>query len=354
MTKLSVPNIIWGPAGDNLITYSRFNNNLNDADNKVASIFACPKDGVLDRIGVYSNAVTGTPPSYAFRFEGVDGNGKPDGAAYGGCTAKEADVGTVGFHWVTLDTPATVSRGDAISAVVYPGSTPPDGSNYVQATHIHAGSNRLWPVGRSYTSLWGSPNQGLAAVGVRYQDGVVVVPSISTQYVTFQSDTDPDEVGAKFTVPFLCTCVGLVVGFYPESADGTVRLYGADDTVIASVAIDASKVYVPYYGYYVFPIADATLAADVTYRLAAASGSAVFNTYFYRAAVEEAESRAFWPDGARWQGTQRTDGGAWTDKPLEVPMAGLILSDITVAGGDAPAATSAKHGRVPLSVPVLG
>ncbi len=337
--------ILWGPGSASGIAAPNsalVATNLNDADNAVGWLFCVPKDGTITDVGFYVANRVGTPPNYNCGIVTIDSSGRPTTTAYGGSAITAYSPPSTGWKWVTLDTGATAQAGDFAAVHVYPTATAPDASNYAAITRQDVAA--LNGVGLYYTTGWQTAI-ATSPLAVRYSDGAVVGIALSsnTIHAQIRSNTDPDEVGCKFTVPAAMTCYG--ARFYANtagwgaSAAASVVLYNAADGTVASATI-SDKDSVDD-GAYVDVFWDAaSLSAATTYRLilkpTVGSGGDIYATKW---SFESTAALAAVPCGDAWQWTQRVDAGAWTDTNTAVAPMALWVSDITfsttTAGGGA-------------------
>src|SRR3990167_8453233 len=139
---------------------------------------------------------------------------------------------TSGWIWHTLATPATAVVGETAAVNVFPGSTPPDTSNYivVQDGELFYYNN---PNNMQFGSVW-SWGVGPNAMAVRYNDGDVVgFACTNAEWPNIFFTSTPDEVGDKFTLPVDMTCKGARIWIYNGGSTMTFEavLYNASDAV---------------------------------------------------------------------------------------------------------------------------
>lgn len=329
---------LWGPiTGITQLSISMtLTQQLNDADNSAALICQVEKDGTIDHVGVYITALVGNPSAYNVGLVTVDASGLPTTSAYGSSAIESYDFTATGWHDVTLATPATASAGDVFAIRVWPTGSAPDGSNNV-TVRICEGSSSLsglrLPQGARYTTSWAKLPVAVPSMSYRYSDEAwaLTVASDILAGTPFDSADSPDEYGATFTVPFACTCFGLRVCVTPPSAGNTwtATLYDGDGSPAATVDSDLdtnSSFFDVFFD-------GVSLTADTTYRIGITNSSASATMRVNRISVAAAATRAGWIEGADWQGADRADAGAWTDRDTIIPIMGLWLSDITTAGG---------------------
>lgn len=304
---------------------------LDAAADKVAYIFSVPKDGTLNRVG-FRAVLVGTQPQYRVSFQTLNASGEPSGSVYGGCAATDVTV-SAGWNWATLSTGATAAAGDRIAAVIEAGAVAPDASNHITVQRSQAGF--LSVMGLPYTAenttaAWVKNDDG-AVIAARYSDGVVVGTPLDATTIlngNVNSGTSPDEVGCAFTVPVTLACVGARVALDPASgASVIVRLY-SDTTEVAVttaiLAVELSNLSVS-----IMDVAwDAVaLSPGTTYRLTVVPQNAN-NVDLLQWTVPDADSKAAWPEGSRWQRTARTDAGAFAETATQLPLLGIWVNSL--------------------------
>lgn len=334
--------MLWGPA-----TWTRIHAiapavgaySLDDADDKVAVIFVAAKDGTIDRIGFEIGSFVGAPPDYQVTLETTGGSdNNPTGTDYGGSAAGSfTPVGT-GWVWVSLGTPATVTAGDIIAAVIGPTGAAPDGGNYISVIY-HWGDfieGPVLPRAVRYGTSWGSVSQRYCPISVRYDDGSVMpmVPATNFMSEVFDKDDDPDEIGCLLQVPFDCKCIGVRInqyGIVSSATQSRVRLYDAGGTPLRTKASLSVPGVAPG-GVAMWDIFwdEQALSKNINYRLAVESTIAAQENRLLELTAPDADSRAALPEGSRWQRTARVNGGAWTETVTKLPLMGLWLSEVTV------------------------
>ena len=338
MTQVS--NLLWGPAaigntGAPTAAITGFN--LNDADNAAAWTFNMPKDGTVTHLGFYMSGITGSAPNYNVALVAQDSSGRPTTTAYGGGTNPTyTPSGGAGWKWVAMTANATAAAGDFAAVHIYPTGSAPNGSNFMAVlatTYIATMSTGL-----QFTTAW-VPTAGVPPMAIKFNDGSIygLALSSNTNHVQIRQNTTPDEVGAKFTVPAQMTCYGArfytAVASIGTAATFDVVLYDAADGVLATCAVgdkdyidDNSAVNVFWDG--------VTLQANTVYRVSVKPGVGTNgDMYIPRYTLESTAAKGFFPDGANWQWTSRTDAGAWTDTSTDIPFMGLWISDITFVQG---------------------
>jgi hypothetical protein len=243
---------------------------------------------------------------------------------------------STGFQWLTLATPATAAAGDLVAVRIWPdsGSTVPTTAFVTvrRAFRIgNLGSALGLPHSTEFATAW-TKSGALPILTYRYSDGAVgPLPAVSASTVVtsaFTPSTTPDEVGAKFQLPWGAVCRGarvqLDVTTLATSAL-TIKLYSAADALLASATIPAATLASTSLSNVDVFWDAVTLTADTDYRLTVLP-TAADNTQLGAFAAVDTDSKAALACGDRWQLTQRTDAGAWTDTALTVPLVGLWLA----------------------------
>jgi hypothetical protein len=342
MTTITSPNLVWGPAAGMRVVPTNAESTfaLNDNNNSVSTRFVVPRDGTIDRVGVYVTAVTGSPPAYKVGLVTVDTSGGPTSTAYGESALQSYTFSSTGWVWVTLDTPAECTAGDLVAALIAPdlADGTPSGADCITVRDPAIVTNTQTPSDPRYSNIFWSAQAGLT-LGVMYDTGVVALPAVTAQYLDYDSASTPDEAGALVQLPFDASCTGAVICVRPESVIGdfTVRLYSGS-SVVASWSADASQ-HGGNANQILFISWDAvSLTANTDYRLVVLPGANdVDLTMIY---CNETASRTWFCEGTRWQMTQRTDAGAWTETATALPMMALILDSFELPSAGTAAGTA--------------
>lgn len=341
---LTAQKLVWGPGSTFAVHASSITGlSLTSAGFKAsANRFIVPKSGTLNRVGLYVRTLTGSPSAYRVGILQLNSSGNPNYVPYGGSSVESFSPTGTGWYWVSLGTPATAVQGDNVAAMVFiPTGTAGtwDTSNRMSVHGILSTVGET--VNPTHDTLSGSTwspdiNGGIVGTMAEYSDSEQATPAITNIYESFQSDTTPDEIGAKFTVPFACTCSGCEVAVMSTTTacDYTIKLYDGAGTLLRSVTIDTSLSGGTTAGqkqrvYWTTPI---DLAADTTYRLTVVGSSASVDVTIGVAACVNSYAKNWWPEGSRWDYTSRTDGGSFTDNTLKLPMMALVLTHINLTG----------------------
>jgi|MudIll2142460700_1097286.scaffolds.fasta_scaffold05488_3 hypothetical protein len=339
---VDVLDIIFGPAiaeaafYDGTLVYLT----LNDLDNSAAAILSAPEDGIITHVGFGVYAVVGNPPAYNVGVVTISG-GFPSSTPYGGSSIESVDYTTSGWTWTSLGTPATANMGDIFAVRIWPGATIPDTSNYIRVFGDNL-INLNFPVYARYATSWATL-QGPPAIAFKYNTGRIVgYPIIYGGGEYINSESTPDEVGCRFSVPIDMKCSGIRVMIqvdYGADSFYQVVLYDSADNILASSTINSISTYS-------FGLTDIMLDAEV---------QLTTGTY-YRATIKplstnqilpmiadfpsSTERSCSIPESSRWYETTRTNGGSWTDNTASIVWMALIISDITSGTGDTGAGSS--------------
>lgn len=333
--------LLWGPGVVGVVPYGAALDPvyLNAATNAAAWAVCLPKDGTITDVGFYVSGTAGTVPTYNVGLVTLDSSGRPTTTAYGGSAITSYTPSSTGWKWVTLSTGATAAAGDFAAVHIYPGGTAPTGGNYIAVT--------VNPVGNIGTTMyyqygsWSAYAAGGGPFAVKYSDGAVYGFALSsnTAHVQIRSNTTPDEVGCKFTVPADLTCNGVrfyaFTSYWGSAAAFDAVLYDGSNNVVASTSV-SDKDFADDKGTIDVHWDAANLTKDATYRVVikptvASNG----DIYMAKWSLESTAAVAAMPCGDAWQWTQRTDAGSWTDTNTALCPMALWVSDITFDGGAA-------------------
>lgn len=352
MTTVTSPNLVWGPAAGQRVVPAKAESTyaLDDNNDAVSTRFYMPRTGTISKVGVYVTAITGTPPAYNVGLMTVDKSGNPTTTPYGGGAITSYSFGTTGWIWVTLGTAAVGTAGDLVSASIWPNLTAgtPSAGACITVRDPAVVTNTETPGNPRCAATW--YRQAGLTLGAMYSDDSIGLPAITAQYLDYDSGGTPDEAGALFQLPFAAVSSGAVICTRAELSvsDYTIKLYDASNTLLSSTAIDVSQHGGDSSNTLLLTWGTAvSLTADTNYRLTVVPSTTndVDLTVVY---CNESASRAWFTEGTRWQMTQRTDAGAWTETATALPMMGLVLSsfDLPTAGTTAGTVTGWAGGMI--------
>jgi len=336
---------------------------LDAAGEKLAFVFRAPKTGTIDRISFRTATVTtGDATGLDVRLETLDtATGDPTG------TLVKADAPASNVLVPILDTDDTtwfegvLAGGGSVTQGVYY-------SAVVEAPVGYAGTILLaycanlsigpYVPGECYIDYYTSGAWVKKAAHlqrplfrIRYSDETYpYIPNLCTaeslgEY-TISTDTTPDEIGTKPTVP-----KARAMGYWVNAeldVDSSVVLYDTDgSTALGTVAMDASIVLAGDHRVHTHRWPSAvTLTTGTGHRVVwkpttATSTARLAYAAFAAAAHKEQMGLSL------VQKTSRSDAGAWTEDPLEVPFIGLVMDQFDDgAGGGASAGGSPLQGLV--------
>lgn len=185
-----------------VISASYNNHTLDAADDQIEFMIQCEEACAIDGIQVRQGAVSGTPPTYEARIEGVNSSGRADGTVKSSTNAK-GDLTLNGANTVataTLTSSYTCTKGEFLALVVDYRT----GSLAGNASFSYSNANAL---GYRFPMAW-----TVDATVATYRAGIIPVsykcgstyygflPETSGQF-DFGSLSNPDERGNKFTIP---------------------------------------------------------------------------------------------------------------------------------------------------------
>ena len=335
-TKLLYGPIVQGPQGTGSYASTPFARvKLDGANHASAQIFSVPHDGTITHIGFLCSGIGGNPPAYNVGIVTLDANGLPTTTAYGGSTNTTYDFTSTSLHWIALPVAATANAGDLAAVHIWDAVPAPDAANYV---YVVSDNN----LGGYYTTLprrayktgfgYAQPEGMMPGYAIRYSDGEECLhPAIAYTGDFFDSTSTPDEVGCLIDLPFGGTVYGCRVGFNAMEVGSSLeaRLYDLSGTLVASTVVSSQYYINAGWDYseadlYWEPVS--VLAG--TYRLTVLATAAGNRLWLFGFEYDNATGRSAVTEGARWQKTERTDLGAWTDTATELPWMGLWFSEI--------------------------
>lgn len=316
-------------------------NMLLDASNDGAgAMFLAPKAGSITDLFLNIGAKTGTAPTYRFGLEGQTATRSPDGSILGGGTAKVdlADP-AIASAWRTLDTPLTVTQGQALAAVIRYNTGTVGGSNNITVRVVATTvGSPVQPYGVLLTAGTWSQSSAFPLMAARYSDGSVVHMMFAVASVTNNnvgSGSSPLQRGNKWTPQFSVRLTGVYLGIRPQnSSDFKVNVYqGATTTPILTQTIDpdvnwgsnasdnpGSSV----------PLTPTTLNAGTAYRFTVEPTTAnTFSEFYSWTYIDESSKQATYGELI---GTTSPSSIAWTDTLATVFPVVPVIDQITTPG----------------------
>lgn len=173
-------------------------------------------------------------------------------------------------------------------------------------------------------------------------EGAFPVKTVGT--VGLQSDTTPDEVALKVTLPFPIGVDGIAYQLNPlsDTSDHEVNLYDSGGSALKTVSVDAhtlagAGLVRPAQ----VPFTEQELTKDATYYYAIKPSSDTQTVTLYYFEVDDANHWKTHPLGTIGTYVERTDAGAWTETTTRRPAIGFHQSSVANdTGGGAVTAIS--------------
>jgi hypothetical protein len=320
------------PAGFN--PGAGFNVLLDASGEKCAFVFVVPETGNLAGVRFRLNTVT-TGETLKASLQDVDpATGDPDGTLDQSGTVAVADTDDNTWKSVTFGAARAVVRGEVLAVVI-------EFDSAVGSLNIAGGTVLVY--GNAYidqfTSLWTKQARSPVVV-LDYDDGNVYAPpgclSTAANVIDFASASTPDERGIRFRLPYPVRVIGLV--FFGRLGGGCdLVLYDSDGaTVLGTASLDGdvkqSAGDLEFVGLFEEAV---DLEAETYYRATVKPSTATVVRVHVMEAVDQGALDGL-PGGQEFHGTERTDGGAWTDETAERGPVWLLVEgfdDGASAGG---------------------
>ena len=319
--------------------------NLDDNNDAEAKVFALPSGGTITDVGLYVGAKVGTPPEYKVGLTEVNPyTGFPMQSPYGGSAIYSWTPTNTSAQWIwfTLSTPAVGVMGDIVAIHVYPSGTTPNTSNYTRIERSNIWSDSSYgftlPFREQFSTTWIATN-GYGIWAVKFDDGNVFgIPAIALHYVQTVSTSSPDEIGNKFSLSFDTISNGFSAAFnsLDSGVDLTFTLYDNNDTIIAEKRFNNLTYWNDSYSYTewmsLYWDSPVTLTKDINYRITVKANTSSAGFYLSGMQFESSTSRTnnMWDMFNKWQRTERTDGGSWTDSDDKIACVSIIISGIEI------------------------
>lgn len=274
-------------------------------------------------------------------LETVNGSGLPSGSAYGGSTvsATSGNITTVGQWLVTaLGGAGTTVVGDFFAIVIRWVSGSFAVARVTNASTPFSGA-MPYVVQNGTPSSMGSFHMMVAAGdGTNYLDIPSIIPCVTVTSTGFNNVASPNEIALRFQLPFKARLLG--GGFYQNGAGGNymLNLYDTGTTVLTGTAQPGvNQSGSGNMGYTsTFLASPQLITPNTTYRLAMTPTSAT-NVSRTTYNLNSAALLPAMPGRAQCYYSTR-NGGAWTDDTTKVPLAYLILDQLSndAGGGGGP------------------
>lgn len=328
-------------------------NTFNVAGEGYGAVFYAMEDMVIDRVGWYCSAASGSPTAEV-RIESVGTDGLP-----GGLWATDTNIvtGTLTantFVTSTLTASATIPKG-SLFAVIWKYNS---GTSFAvgSTTSGWVASSVPWVVTdtdgdgtfnkTSSGSGWVCAALGRSGGGWYPTEFFLGIGPTSPTNVTWSTSSSPTPThrGIKFQIPFAARCIGFINGGTANTGDYDGFLYNAaGDTILESRSFlgaqNAGSVSAERHLLWDTPV---NLDANTNYRIViqptTTTTIGLTNLIFSDAALREAS-----PWDTNWQYTT-LNSGTWDDSQTDrIPQMRLILDQIDTGGAAAAADLSGLH-----------
>lgn len=309
---------------------------LDAINERIATIFQIPADGTCVGCRVNTATVT-TGATVTVRLVTVDATtGEPTTTLYhANATASLVinntdDDAELSVSWTGF----TVTQGDVVALdIVAPGS----GTFDIDFVSWSTAIDFKFPYIAEFTGTWAKDIEVLAVM-LEYDSSVLhptsgLAPYNSISNYNIDTGTTPDEVAAKFVIPFGAR----VVGFWAtieRDGDVDVILRDSGDVALATLSIDKD---IKFSGndelqVWIFDTA-VELTKDATYRLCFLPTS-LTNIQIVSLVASGAAALVATETGENITTSTRVDAGAWTDLNEHLSC-GLLLDGIDIPVGGA-------------------
>lgn len=296
-------------------------------------IFSLEKSTQVTDVGFYI-MVSGTNSQFLFDLVSLDTLGNPSNTNYGGSsgTVSQASDLVEGWNWVSLSTSATGTAGDIVAARVKVLNATT--SNYILVSGVKTHRSNL-PRTRNSTEIVAEH----PIVGVKYTDeDVQGMPLSGANEIVYNSGSDPDEYGVKFSVPIDMSCIGAsIVGKFSSNSAFRILLYN-DTQVVRAVSVpdedhvnSSSATTLGSEFQIRWPSYD--LVSGGTYRITIQPNTISDNATIYEQSLVTSSYSYVLPGGDYWQETYRTDSGTFTNVPNKKMWMSILVKDISPSTG---------------------
>lgn len=311
MATVTLPFSLGALPGTGVARPSSSSVTLNTAGHKLGHILRAPKDGTISAIIFRFGAIT-TGGDLDIRVETVNTgsfSAAPSGTLWAANTnVVLAAITGMANAWqtVTLTSGAAVTRGQLLAVVL--GNVT---GNYSARIAGNVPQSEIYPT--VYTASWAVQN-ACSEIFLQYSDG-----SFFSQEATLgdcigfsiATNTNPDEMGNKFTMPFSATFGGADVGVEFDGG-GEIVLYDDSNTVLSSISLLSNVRNNNSVGTLRVDMPAVNLISGSTYRIVFKPASTSSNMITYMEVPSDA-ARESVIGGGICSYTARTDAGAWTD-----------------------------------------
>ena len=328
-----------------------------DADGELCGgVFEIPRTGNISKIGFRIGTVTVSDAIKVSLQTVNEDTGRNTGIlidadAYGVLASVTSNT----TYWVSLQNSIAVTRdGTPVAFVV-------EFNNYVAGnlTVIGCIGNfhyTNFPYVFKYVGGVGGFEQHIPNFGLEYDDGIIepiygVFPAVSSSYISWDTNDNPDRRGLRFSVPYNCRASGI---FFMGDLDGdaNIEIYDNDGTTIipnGTISIDKNlrgTTGTRLVGrIFVTPI---ELTKNTFYRAVIHPTTATNIMLYYLDVTDDGDSEAMnaIDGGVNWHYTtchgSPTAEEDWTQTLTRRPMIGIIIDQLESA--DYPAINDVRNG----------
>ena len=328
-SSFRIPILAW-TAGNTVSTQI-----LDTTNDSLGMNFFAPKTGNITSIIAYCTAATGAATVIG-SLQSVSATRNPNGTILGGGAALASVVGPSANNWITFTfgTPAAVTRGDLLSAVIrYDSGATSATFQYGLAVlgNVHA-QPYSW---NQNNGTYAYNQNSIPTVVVVYDDGTRVGYQMRPTSIggSWNNAANPLLRGMKWTPNHSCKTNGLIIGMarFTDTSDFAVELYAAGSgTPVETITLDVNLTVASVGGIVGFFLpfsTERTLNAGSTYRFALRPTTANAPNTATRLDFVNSNDflRAGW--GPEWQyTTNNAQDDSWTDT---ADQATLIIPNIT-------------------------
>ena len=321
----------------------------NAAAREIAYMLRIPKTGTLDHFEFYSSVSNAVDNGMHVSFRAIDpATNKPSTTidqfrilTMGSVTTAWFTTGIISDDGTDTGVKRSVTVGDNMCVVIKFNSfvagdliTPQGITSSTSGTPntlLNFISTTL-----DTEATWGASIQTIPCMALAYSDGTYayfgdIVPAAGVATDTYNTGSNPDEIGLRFQFPVDTEVNG---AWLHADLDGdyTVCLYNAADGLVASFTSSAIERSLATAGNAFCPFVPVTIPANTTYRLTLLPTTAT-NVVFYNFTVNNNALLANFPGGITWYYTYRQNAGAFSDTNTKRPWMGLQVSGVDVSAG---------------------
>lgn len=301
---------------------------LDAEGEKAGIVIRAPKTGSISRFGFLVTEISGAPIIDA-RLETVGTDGNPTGDLLGSDSHASQILSTSGWKEGNLNSVVSVTKGDLLAYILSYSGT---GSVTIRSTYIPSIASLAFPYVIGFTTSWTKSSAACSCFYLGYAGSTSapmgLCPASSVSNRTFHVNSEPDELGNKFQLPFPARLGGIwyVAQHSSSTTNDSVLLYDSDGTTVlydATYDNDLESGAILHVRYLLFN-RSIQLKKDTAYRIAfRPNTTAVFT--LVELTVNNVTNMDAFDLSTNMTSTSRTDGGAWTDTNTFRCCLGLLL-----------------------------